>query len=271
MNRIDFTIVITAEKCNPNADIGGHPRIDYNGHGEITDVCIKRKIRDVLFEQGEEIIVMRSERVTDGILSISERVKNYKELRKCDPYEKYDKFVELACKKWYDVRAFGQIFAPKGKNTSVGIRGPVSLGFATSLDTVCMIDIDITKSTNSDKNSRKKDSTTIGSKYLIDHGAYVCHGSILPQLAKRTGFDEQDAEKLKYAITHLFDYDASTWRPAGSMAVTLFWMPHSCENGVAPPIRVHKSLNIKKSDVFPYFTYAPEPIDGVGLEVYEGW
>lgn len=271
MNKIDFTIVISAEKCNPNADIGGHPRIDYNGHGEITDVCIKRKIRDVLYEQGDEIIVMRNERVTDGVLSISERVKKYKKLNKCDPNENYDKFVKFACEKWYDVRAFGQVFAPKGKNTSVGIRGPVSLGFATSLDTMCIIDINITKSTNSDKNSRKKDSTTIGCKYMIDHGAYVCHGSILPQLAKHTGFNEDDAEKLKFAITHLFDYDASAWRPAGSMAVTLFWMPHNCANGAAPPIRVHKSLNLKKSDVFPYFTYDPEPIDGVDLEICKRW
>src|SRR5699024_5449926 len=133
----------------------------------------------------------------------------------------------LACQSWYDVRAFGQVFAFKGTDVSVGVRGPVSIHTATSISPVEVTSMQITKSVNSttnDKDPSKKTSDTMGVKHRVDFGVYVFHGSINPQLAERTGFSEQDAEKLKNALITLFANDASSARPDGSMEVNkVFW------------------------------------------------
>lgn len=275
MNKVDFAIVITAEKCNPNGDPGelNAPRQDLNGYGEISNVCIKRKIRDRLNEDGENILIKKNEQVTDGLFSVYDRVKAADELKDAikrkDPLE----FLDQACKKWYDVRAFGQVFGFKGLlgNASVSVRGPVSIGIATSLEPVCVSPINIVKSTNvmPDCKPLEKDKATMSIKYVIDKGAYVAYGSIFPQLAKKTGFNEEDMEKLKDAMKRLLENDASSSRPSGSMSSVLFWMEHSGENGVMSSAKVHRALNICPMEEYPYFTYLPEQMAGVTVEIFD--
>lgn len=274
MKKIDFALVITAEKCDPNSDpTNGIPRQDYDGYGEISDVCIKRKIRDRLYEAGENILILRDDQVTDGLYSVSERVRATPELQEFAKKKDVRGFLKAACEKWFDVRSFGQIFSVKGliDTASLNTRGPVSIRIATSLEPVIVTPMDITKVTNltDTKIPYAKDASTCGCRHIVDKGAYVAYGSIYPHLAKKTGFDDEDVERLKAAMIHLLDNDASCRRPSGSMTSTLFWMTHKSEAGVVSPAKAHRSLHITSIDTFPYFKAEPEKIPGIELEIYQ--
>lgn len=273
-NKIDFAIVITVENCNPNGDPvnGNIPRIDLNGYGKISDVCIKRKIRNRLQELGENIICVSNDRVTDGCYSIRERVNNEKGLKKISKSKDIDLFLAYACKKWYDVRAFGQIFAFENNNgVTVSTRGPVSLQIARSIDVIDVLQINMTKSTNMDTpkngNVRGKDATTFSNKWIVDKGVYVTYGSIFPQLAKINSFTDEDIPILKKAMATLFENDASSARPSGSMTSELFWWTHKTKDGACSSAKVHRSLNITSSLEYPYYTCDPKKINDVELEV----
>ena len=271
MNKIDFAIIITATKCNPNGDPLNNniPRHDINGYGEISNVCIKRKIRDRLYESGENILIMDNQYVTDGAYSIKERASRAKFPKEfeADPVL----YRKAVCKQWLDVRTFGQVFAYKSKSgpVSVGVRGPVSIGIATSLETVDIEELKIVKITNTDKNTVEKDKTTISEKYIVNKAAYVEYGSVYPQLASITGFDDSDLEKVKDAMIHIFDNDASSFRPSGSMECTLIWAEHSSKNGSASSAKVHRSFGIQPKNEFPYFEHDIQPISGVNVTVYD--
>ena len=126
-NKIDFAVTITVNRANPNGDPlnGNRPREDVEGYGEMSDVCIKRKIRNRLQDMGENIFVQMNERSEDGCKSLAERVKKNEELQKAIKEKDNQAFEKAACETWIDVRAFGQVFAFE-KKMSVGIRGPVS-------------------------------------------------------------------------------------------------------------------------------------------------
>ena len=119
-NKIDFAVLITVEKANPNGDPLGEnrPREDFNGHGEISDVCIKRKIRNRLQDMGEEIFVQSNDRCDDGFKSLSERAKGYEALQKALKAKNEEEARKAVCEKWIDVRTFGQVFAFKGDKSS---------------------------------------------------------------------------------------------------------------------------------------------------------
>lgn len=272
-NKIDFAIVFSAENCNPNGDpaMFNMPRKDLDGYGEMTSVCIKRKIRDRLQELGYPIFVQSGDRVDDGCYCLKDRAQ------KCAPFfnevKKKDKAnIELcqkiACENWFDVRTFGQIFTFKSKDAvSFGVRGPVSVRFAKTLEPIMTRDFTITKSTNTFEPGGKE-TTTMGHKYVIDKGAYVSYGSIFPQLASKTGFSEEDAEVLKEAIKILLNNDASCSRPSGTMTSFLYWWNHSTPIGNLQSARVFQSLNIQPTKEWPYFTVKPNKIEGVTLEIY---
>lgn len=138
-NRIDFCGIIVAERCNPNGDPvdGNVPRHDFPGYGIISDVCLKRKIRDRLHDAGHEIFVIWQDRLPDGIKSLNDMVKSVPELREAQKSKNEKEFVRIACEKWLDVRAFGQVFAFKaGENVSTHARGPVSLCEARTIEPV---------------------------------------------------------------------------------------------------------------------------------------
>lgn len=254
-NKIDFMVLCTVSNANPNGDPldGNRPRTTYSGQGEMSDVCIKRKIRNRLQDMGENIFVQSAERSDDNMKSLSERASaNISGCKSNDDYAK------LACEKWIDVRSFGQVFAfkakddSKGAGVSVGVRGPVTLHQALSVSPVDVSSIQITKSVNSEStDDGKKSSDTMGTKHMVTFGLYVIKGSINVQLAEKTGFSDEDAEKIKEALRTLFINDASAARPDGSMEVIkLYWWKHNNKIGQYSSAKVHNTIKITlKTDV----------------------
>ena len=158
-----------------------------------------------------------------------------------------DRFSEIACRQWIDVRAFGQVFAFKGEEVSVGIRGPVSIQQAVSKSPVDIISMQITKSVNSEAGKDSKASDTMGTKHRIGFGLYVVKGSVNVQLAEKTGFSQEDAELLKEALKTLFENDASSARPEGSMEVCrLYWWQHNEKTPAVSTAKVHRSIKINE-------------------------
>ena len=248
-HKYDFALILRVINANPNGDPlnGNRPRTNYENYGEISDVCIKRKIRNRLMQTGESILVQSLDNSVDEHRSIKSRIDASG--LKTDAKD----FKQKACKHWYDVRAFGQIFPFKGKakgeGVSIPVRGPVTIHTAFSLEPVSITSTQITKSTNlEDSKDGKRGSDTMGMKHRVDKGIYVLYGSINSQLASDetgTGFSDTDAEKLREALRTLFENDASSARPEGSMEVlNLIWWKHSCPSGDISSAKVHKSLKI---------------------------
>ena len=193
-----------------------------------------------------------------------------------------DETVKLSCAKWVDVRTFGQLFALKStKKTSkkadeagtegdngisIGIRGPVTLQSAFSIEPVDITSIQITKSVSSEGDGTKRGSDTMGMKHRIDKGVYVFYGSMNPQLAERTGFSDNDAEVIKEILPRLFENDESSARPAGSMEVLrVIWWKHNCKAGQYSSAKVHRSLEVRQGgdfDLTELKGLVPEIIDG---------
>ena len=206
-NKIDFVALISVTNANGNGDPlnGNRPRTDYNGMGEISDVCIKRKLRNRMQDMGNAIFVQSEDRCDDGFKSLSDRAtaatKGIKEK---------ETYAQTACEKWMDVRSFGQVFAFKSNDksgVSVGVRGPVSIHQAVSISPV--------------------------------------KGAINVQLAEKTGFSQEDAAVVKECLRTLFANDASAARPEGSMEVVkLFWWEHNCKEGQYSSAKVHRSVHV---------------------------
>ena len=274
--KIDFALVFGVKNANPNGDplSGNMPRTTIDGVGELSDVCLKRKIRDRLQEAGEKIFVQSDENRIDNHKTLKDRAVS--ELK--DAMNDAKKLTEKACKTWIDVRAFGQLFAYKGEGkgsgVSVGIRGPVTIQSAFSHDPVNVTSIQITKSVSGEGDGTKKASDTMGMKHRVDFGLYVTFGSINPQLATKTGFSYEDAQKIKQALLHIFDNDASSARPEGSMEVIqLYWWEHSSKSGQYSSAKVHGSLQValkegvKKPQSVDDYTISIKALDGLKPEI----
>ncbi len=290
-NKVDFAVLVVVNKANPNGDPlnGNRPREDYDGYGEISDVCIKRKIRNRLQDMGERIFVQSADRSDDGAKSLRERAENNPEIKKAQKEKDSEQYASVACKTWIDVRAFGQVFAfsngksrknksdqEESESVSIGVRGPVTIRTAESVSPIDISTVQITKSVNGD-NSEKKSSDTMGSKNRVEFGLYVIRGSINHQLAEKTGFSDEDAEKIKQALITLFENDCSSARPEGSMEVKyVYWWKHNCEMGQYSSAKVQRTLNIKlKDDVksprsFEDYVISTNDLDGLVPEIYEG-
>lgn len=263
-NKVDFAVIIAVKNANPNGDPlnGNRPRYDYDGKGEISDVAIKRKIRNRLMDEGYSIFVQSDDKRKDDYRSLRSRAEGV--LKNTD-MKNDTKYREAACKEWFDVRAFGQVFAYSGTKkggkkkegeseegadsagVSIGIRGPVSIHPAFSVAPVLdrISSIQITKSVSGEGDGTKRGSDTMGMKHRVDHGIYVFYGSMNPQLASLTGFSDADAEAIKGAITTLFRNDASSARPEGSMEVVkIFWWQHNNPNGQYSSAKVHRLLDV---------------------------
>lgn len=277
-NKIDFTVIFTVRNANPNGDPlnGNLPRVTYEGYGEVSDVCLKRKIRNRLMDFGEEIFVQSDDKNKDGKRSLKDRADACEALKKAEKENDSNKYAKVACGSWIDVRSFGQVFAFKGSTISVGVRGPVSIQSAISINPIDTTEMQITKSVNS-VTGDKKASDTMGSKKRVDFGVYTFSGSINCQLAEKTGFTNEDAEKIKQALISLFENDCSSARPDGSMEVKkVYWWKHNCKNGQFSSAKVHHSLKVVKKENVEYptkyddFEIVYEPIDGLSLEIYDG-
>ncbi|MBP3250400.1 MAG: type I-C CRISPR-associated protein Cas7/Csd2 [Ruminococcus sp.] len=280
-NKIDFSVIITAKNANPNGDPlnGNRPRENYDGFGEISDVCIKRKIRNRLQDMHERIFVQSDDRCDDGMKSLHDRARACEALAKLSKAKDTDRdeFAKAACEEWIDVRSFGQVFAFRGDPVSVGVRGPVSIQQAESVSPVDIISMQITKSVNGESGKEGKASDTMGTKHKVDFAMYVFHGSINCQLAEKTGFSEEDAEKIKLALETLFENDCSSARPEGSMEVRrVYWYKHDSKTPKYSSARVHRLLNISlKEGVdrprrFEDYNIELDTLEGLSPQIFEG-
>ena len=261
-NKIDFAIILSVRRANPNGDPlnANRPRQTYDRYGEISDVCLKRKLRNRLQDMGKPIFVQSDDNRKDDCRSLKDR---YEQAKLGDDVRKE------SCVKWFDVRAFGQVFpfkkakaSKKNKTTenqteedsgqeggsdavSIGIRGPVTIQSAFSIEPITSESQQITKSVNleTEKEPDKKGSDTMGMKHRVDKGVYVSFGAINTQLAGKTGFSDEDAEQIKEALRTLFVNDASSARPEGSMAVMrVVWWKHNRPHGQYSSAKVHGAL-----------------------------
>lgn len=252
-HKIDFVTLISVTNANSNGDplSGNRPRTDYNGMGEISTVCIKRKIRNRMQDMGNLIFVQSEDRRDhdDKFGSLSERAAAATDWIKETGITGKELYAETACKKWMDVRSFGQVFAFKSGNdnddgVSVGVRGPVSVHQAISISPVRIEEMQITKSVNGEP-GKKRSSDTMGTKCFVRFGLYKIKGAINVQLAEKTGFSQEDAAVVKECLRTLFANDASAARPEGSMEVVkLFWWEHNCKEGQYSSAKVHRSVHV---------------------------
>lgn len=243
--KIDFIMTITVNNANPNGDplAGNMPRTDSKGYGEMSDVSIKRKIRNRMQDLGSEIFVKSRDRTDDNFASLQERYEAFFDKDNTD--EEVEKGF---CEKWLDVRAFGQVVTYG--NRSIGIRGPVSISMAKSLEPVEITTMQITRSTNSMKPKGKssRSSDTMGSKHVVEQGTYIVNGAVNCFYSEKTGFDEEDLKILKETLRTLFVNDASSARPDGSMEVKdIFWIEHSSKIGDVSSAKI-KDLLIWNDD-----------------------
>lgn len=274
-SKIDFVALVSVTRANGNGDPldGNRPRTDYNGFGEISDVCIKRKIRNRMQDLGNEIFVQSDDKCKDGYKSLSQRASAA--LR---GIKGRDECIRTACEKWMDVRSFGQVFAfgCENKDVSGGVRGPVSIHQAVSVSPVEVDSMQITKSVNSEP-SEKRSSDTMGTKHFVRFGLYKLKGSINVQLAEKTGFSREDADVIKECLRTLFLNDASSARPEGSMEVVkLYWWDHGCKDGKYSSAKVHRLVHVEPKDpaVTPScvedYNITLEELPGLMAEVIDG-
>jgi CRISPR-associated protein Csd2 len=314
-NKIDFAVIFSVRKANPNGDPrDNRPRTNNEGYGEVSDVCLKRKIRNRLQDTKESIFVQSDNKRVDEYRSLKERYEGNAEIKKLyDSFKKKKKkkpsapslplegtestnsemeydmtsvnsldevVANVACKAWFDVRAFGQVFAYEGekeeggdkkakaKGVSIGVRGPVTIQSAYSKEKVMPWELPITKSVSGmpPKEDKKKSSDTMGMKHRVDKAVYVTFGGISPQLASKTGFSDEDAEKIKEALKTLFVNDESSARPAGSMEVLkVIWWKHNSPIGQYSSAKVHRSLNVNSDGTYELQklkNLTPEELDG---------
>lgn len=293
-HKIDFALILTVKNANPNGDPlnGNRPRTDYAGHGEITDVCLKRKIRDRLQSDGHSIFVQSDAKKSDGMPSLKNRAEAEPPIglgKKAFIFDgkenNQDKTASQACEKWFDVRAFGQVFAwkaekKKGKKgedgaeenvssngISIPVRGPVTIQSAFSVEPVSITSTQITKSVNGEGESGEMSSDRMGMKHRVDQAIYVVYGAMTPQLAEKTGFSDTDAEIIKSVLPRLFEGDASAARPEGSMAVKkVIWWQHNCKAGQYSSAKVHGCLHVNADG-----SYTLDKMDGLQPEEIDGF
>ena len=275
--KIDFAILISVENANPNGDplCGNRPREDYDGYGEISDVCLKRKIRNRLIDMNESVFVQSNDHRVDSYKSLKTRAEGCEELNavKNGKNTDQDEFARIACEQWLDVRSFGQVFAFKKDTVSVGVRGPVTISIAKSVSPVDIISMQIVKSVNSEDTAERA-SDTMGMKHRVAFGLYLTKGSINCQLAEKTGFSDEDAEKIKEAMRTLLENDASSARPEGSMEVcALYWWEQEGKTPKYSSAKVQRSLQVTlkegviKPKRFEDYDVQVTPLDGVTLQI----
>ena len=285
-NKVDFVVFVGVNNANPNGDPldGNRPRTDLDGFGEISDVCIKRKIRNRMQDMGYNVFVQSEDRCKDGCDSLKTRAEKFigkAGKSKGNGILTKEEYSKKANETYLDVRAFGQVFAFEkndgdSKGVSVGIRGPVSIHQAISIMPIDIESIQITKSVNGNPKENKA-SDTMGMKHFVKFGLYKVKGSINVQLAEKTGFSEEDAQIIKKCLQTLFVNDASSARPDGSMEVVkLYWWKHNCKDGQYSSAVVHKSVDAKAKDGIQIprsvddYEFIETPLDGLEPEIING-
>ena len=271
-NRYEFVILFDVENGNPNGDpdAGNMPRIDpESGLGLVTDVCLKRKIRNYVAmvkenEQGykiyikEDVPLNRSDKEACESMGIKEKedkkvTEALKKLKKSDP-DVDMKLRDYMCNSFYDIRTFGAVMTTfvKASLNCGQVRGPVQIGFARSIDPIISQEVTITRVAITTEKDAENKSTEMGRKSIVPYGLYRTEGYISANLARRiTGFSEDDLELLWDAIVNMFENDHSAAR--GKMAVReLIVFKHSKELGDCPAYKLFDAVEVKKNEGVEY-------------------
>ncbi|MBE6993298.1 MAG: type I-C CRISPR-associated protein Cas7/Csd2 [Ruminococcaceae bacterium] len=259
-NRYEFVILFDVENGNPNGDpdAGNMPRIDpETGYGLVTDVCLKRKIRNYVETVKEDAPGYRIY-VKDGVPlnrsdkeacdAIGVKADKLKEEKKKD--DQLDaKLRDYMCLNFFDIRTFGAVMTTfvKGALNCGQVRGPVQLGFARSIDPIMPQEVTITRLAITTEEDAEKKGTEMGRKYIVPYGLYRCEGYVSANLARKTtGFSEEDLELLWQAIINMFEYDHSAAR--GKMSVReLIVFKHDTELGCAPAYKLFDAVHVEKN------------------------
>ncbi len=260
-NRYEFVVLFDVENGNPNGDpdSGNMPRVDAEtGLGIVTDVCIKRKIRNYVetVKEGEpgyriyikdNVPLNRSDSEACDYLGIKPDADSLKNAKKND--KDIDiKIRDWMCENFFDIRAFGAVMTTfvKGALNCGQVRGPVQFGFARSVEPISPQEVTITRVAITTEADAEKKGTEMGKKYIVPYGLYRCEGYISANLAKKTtGFSEDDLDLLWNAIINMFEYDHSAAR--GKMAVqALIIFKHDSELGNAPSHKLFDLVQIER-------------------------
>lgn len=267
-NRYEFVVLFDVENGNPNGDpdAGNMPRIDpESGLGIVTDVCLKRKIRNYVEtvkenEKGykiyikEEVPLNRSDREACESLGVEETddkkvTEALKKLKKSDP-KADEKLRDYMCDNFFDIRTFGAVMTTfvKAALNCGQVRGPVQLGFARSIDPIISQEVTITRVAITTEKDAENKSTEMGRKSIVPYGLYRVEGYISANLARKvTGFSEEDLELLWEAIINMFEHDHSAAR--GKMAVReLIVFKHSKELGDCPAYKLFDAVEVKRKE-----------------------
>ena len=267
-NRYEFVVYFDVINGNPNGDpdAGNMPRVDpETGLGIVTDVCLKRKIRNYIETVKEDaagyriyikkdVPLNRSDNEAFQKLGIEDAASD-KELKKKIKELKKDENVDVVvrdymCSEFFDIRTFGAVVttAVKGALNCGQVRGPVQLSFARSVDPIVAQEVAITRVAITTEADAENKSNEMGSKYIVPYGLYRCEGYISANLARKTtGFSEEDLNLLWDAIVNMFEYDRSSLR--GQMAVRkLIIFKHDTELGCAPAHKLFDLVHAEKKD-----------------------
>lgn len=273
-NRIDFVYIFDVKDGNPNGDpdAGNLPRLDVEtGMGLVTDVCLKRKVRNYVQVAKECIngydIFIKEKAVLNTCID-----KSHEEIG-TDVKDKISAARDIMCKKYYDVRTFGAVMST-GKNAGQ-VRGPIQFTFARSVDPIITSEHSITRmavATEKEAEKQGGENRTMGRKATIPYGLYVCHGFISANLAKQTGFSEEDLSLFWDALKNMFDIDRSAARGLMS-AQKLIVFKHDSVLGNAPANKLFDLISIEKNSNEPArsfkdykVTIAENPYNGVTIE-----
>ena len=271
-NRYEFVILFDVENGNPNGDpdAGNMPRIDpESGLGLVTDVCLKRKIRNYVEtvkenEKGykiyirEDVPLNRSDREACQEVGITEtddkkQTEALKKLKKSDP-DVDIKLRDYMCREFFDIRTFGAVMTTfvKASLNCGQVRGPVQIGFARSIDPIISQEVTITRVAITTEKDAENKNTEMGRKNIVPYGLYRAEGYISANLARKvTGFSEEDLELLWEAILNMFEHDHSAAR--GKMAVReLIVFKHSKELGDCPAYKLFDAVEVKKNEGVKY-------------------
>lgn len=260
-NRYEFAIIFDVENGNPNGDpdAGNMPRVDpETGYGIVTDVCLKRKIRNYVEVVKEDepgygiyiksgVPLVTSDKKAFEALNTNE--SEVKKLKKDNP-EIDGKIRDFMCENFFDIRTFGAVMTTfvKASLNCGQVRGPVQLSFARSVDPIFPQEINITRCAITTEADAEKNTNTMGNKFIVPYGLYVAEGYISANLARKvTGFSEEDLELLWNAIINMFEYDHAAAR--GKMAVRkLVIFKHDCELGNTPSYKLFDAIKIKRRE-----------------------
>ncbi len=256
-NRYEFVVLFDVENGNPNGDpdAGNMPRTDAeSGYGIVTDVCIKRKIRNYVEmkkdgAKGYKIYIKEDVPLNRSDLQAYEelKIKDIKEAKK-DDADIDSKIRDFMCANFYDIRAFGAVMTTfvKAALNCGQVRGPVQLGFARSIDPIMPQEVTITRVAITTEADAEKKGTEMGRKYIVPYGLYRLEGFISASLARKsTGFSDEDLSLLWEAILNMFEHDRSAAR--GKMAVReLIVFKHDSELGNAPAHRLFDLVKVER-------------------------